>query len=185
MPSPAAEEIRHRVAIAGAVVDATTRQSLDGAVVAIAGQNLSTQTREDGSFYFLDLPVGSTYTLNVSAPRLGSRYGSKTIENVTVQSTADGRPQLDPKATVLLPPTQLVGQVKRSGTPEVAIAGAIVQLRGSTLQTTTDQTGRYTLSSLQAGTPTVQVTVKGGGAATRKITLNAGQSTTADFVITS
>lgn len=183
MPSSAIEEIRHRIAIAGSVVDAITRQGIDNAVVEVAGQELSTQTRADGSFYFLDLPLGA-YTLNISAPQLGSRYGTVSVANIAVQNAEDGRPVFDPKANVQLPPTRLEGQVNRSETPEQPIAQATVRLRGSDSQTLTDKNGRYTLSGLQVGQPTAQVVLKGIVVAMQTVTLKAGQSTAADFGVT-
>ena len=179
MPSPVIEEIRHRVAIAGAVTDAITNQVIEGAVVEVVGQNLHTQTREDASFYFIDLPIGQ-YTLQIWVPKLGSRYGTATVANVTVQNTAEGRFIFDTKANVQLSPTRLVGQVQRSDNNQ-PITNALVQLRGSETQTLTDKNGRYVLSAIQAGVPTVQVSAKGFVLSTQKITLIAGQETTANF----
>lgn len=158
------EEIRHRVAIAGSVTDTITGQYMLGAVVKIVEQNLQTKSREDGSFYFIDLPVGQ-YSLNISAPNLGSRYGIFTIPNVTVKNDdKDGNPTFDSQSFlyVKLSPTRLVGQVKSSENNQpTTIANALVQLRGSETQTLTDKEGRYILSCIQAGKPTVQVSVNG------------------------
>lgn len=182
MLSSEPEKIHHRAAIAGTVTDAITQQSIQGAVVEIEGQNLRTLTREDGSFYFIDLPRGK-YNLKVSAPKLGSRYGTANIPEVTVQDDHNGRPIFDLKAQVKLPPTRLVGQLKRSDNNQ-PIARAIVQLRGSETQTLTDKEGRYTLLGLQAGKLNVQVSAKGFQPETQKVTLTTGQETKADFNLT-
>lgn len=102
-----AAEIHHRVAIAGVVRKADTEQAIAGARIEVTGQNLQhrlqgslqTQSRPDGSFYFIDLNPGS-YLLNVSAPQLGRRDGS--VEGLEVTVTADGRFDW---TTVALPPT--------------------------------------------------------------------------------
>lgn len=86
----------HRVAIAGQVIDATTKQPIAGAQVAITdapdrfeqwvalkalqyGDRWGdlqercdrTLTTPDGFFYFADLPVDGTYTLIAAAPKSG------------------------------------------------------------------------------------------------------------------
>lgn len=182
-PEPSAvvsEIISHRVAIAGSVTDAITGQYIAGAVVKIEGQNLQTQTREDGSFYFIDLLAGQ-YTLNISAPNLGSRYGTADVPNVTVQNDKDAKPKFEPQAFVYvkLSPTRLVGRVTQSGKPPIPYA--LVQMLSSETQTETDKEGNYVFSGIQAGTHTVQVSLN-GSKYTQKVTLTAGQTTTApDF----
>ncbi len=173
------EEIRHRAAIAGYVTDAITRQAIWGAIVEIVGQNLRTQTRNDGFFYFIDLPTGQ-YSLNLSASHLGSRYGIATVSNVMVQNAADGRPIFDSKANVLLPPTRLTGQVKRSDNNQ-AIATAIIQVLGSEAQTLTDKNGLFTLSGIPAGKPTIKVSAKGLTTVTQQVIMTAGEETIANL----
>jgi hypothetical protein len=189
------EEIRHTVVIAGTVTNAINGQRLSDAVVELLGSNLHIQTGVDGSFYligdqltepvklptwlskiqdgffyFMDLPPGE-YTLKVSAPNLGSRYEPSKEQKVTV-------PNL--QLNVQLSPTQLVGQVKGSDNVNT-IPNALVQLRGSETQTFTDKEGKYLLSGIQAGTPTVQVSEQGVVKYTQKVKLIAGEIITANF----
>jgi hypothetical protein len=186
------ETIRRRVVIAGAVTDTVTRLAIANAVVKVVEKNFEAATRADGSFYFtdrvifvdgqpqfLDLPAGQ-YTLTIMAPHLGSRYGEASVANVVVQNDANGRPVLDSKAKIGLSPTRLVGQVKREDTNQ-PLAKAAVQLRGSEIRTLTGTDGKYVLSGLVKGKPTVQVSAEGFVTAFQEVTLNPGQETIANF----
>lgn len=178
MSDSTVEEIRHRLAIAGSVTDAITGQPISNAVIEIT-EYLRALSRSDGSFYFIDLPIGQ-YRLNISVPALGNRYGTVTLEAVMVQNAVDGRPILDPKANIKLPPTQLTGQIQRSDNNQ-PISNAIVRLLGSETSTLTNKDGQYTLSGIQAGKPTAEASAKGFVASSQKVSLSQGQSTTANF----
>jgi hypothetical protein len=173
------EILRHRAAIAGYVTDALTKLVIPGAVAELITQNLKTQTSEDGFFYFLDLAPGS-YTLDVSVPSLGSRYGTASVPNVAVQNDTDGRPIFDAKTNVALTPTRLTGHVIQSSNGQ-PIKGATVKILGSEEKALSDKDGRYDLSGIQAGTPNVQASAAGYAAAAQKVTLTAGLETIADF----
>jgi hypothetical protein len=187
------EEVRHRAAIAGYITDAISGQEIADAAVEIVGQDLKAQTQADGFFYFMDLPVG-LYELVVSAPQLGTRYGTaaiadvevktETITNVTPKNITVIKPIFDDKANVQLPPTRLGGEVKRSDNDQ-AIPQATVRLRGSQVKTLTDEEGKYLLSGLQSSQPTVQVSATGFVTESQeKVTLTAGEETTVNFSLT-
>ena len=176
------EEIRHRAAIAGHITDAISGKGIPEAVVNVIGQNQCTLTVREGFYYFIDLPAGQ-YGLSSAAPHLGTRYGTASVSDVAVADDTDGRPIFDPKADLPLPPTRLVGQVRRSDNDQ-AIAQATVQLRGSEAQTVANDLGQYILSGLQQGHPTVQVSAPGFATATQTVTLTTGEATTADFSLT-
>lgn len=173
------EILRRKAAIAGTVTDTITGAPISGAVVGITTRNLETRTGPDGFFYFPDLRTGS-YTLTVSAPLLGSRYGTARITGVTVQNAADSRPIFNTKANVRLPPTRVTGTVTRSSDGQ-PLPKAVVRILGSEAKCLTDQNGKYTLSGLYAGAPTVQASAAGRTAAAKKVTLTAGKETVADF----
>ena len=174
------EVISHRASIAGHITDLITRQAIPNVAVEVVGQNLQTLTGKDGFFYFIDLSVGQ-YMLRVSTPRLGSRYRTTTdVPDVAVENEPDGRPIFDSKANVQLSPTRVVGEVKRSDNNQ-PIENAVVQLRGSGIQTLTDDRGEYILSSLVKGNPTVQAVAQGFLPSTQTVTLTAGEETIANF----
>jgi Carboxypeptidase regulatory-like domain len=172
------EQIHHRVSIAGCISDAITKQSLKGIAVEVEGQNLYTLTREDGSFYFIDLPDG-LYNLKVSPSYSNGCYGSANVTDVEVQNVTNSKPVFDLKANVELQPTQLVGKVQRRDNKQ-PVAKATVRLCGTNIQTSTDKEGRYIFIGLQQGNLTIQASAKGFLSEKQKVSLKVGQKMTAD-----
>jgi len=173
------EIVRRKAAIAGFVTDAITGLAISNAVVKITAKNLEREAGPDGFFYFPDLRAG-TYTLTVSAPVLGSRYGVVKITGVSVQNAVDGRPIFNTKASVRLPPTRVSGTVTRSSDGQPLVKAA-VRVLGGEAKCLTDQNGKYVLTGLYAGTPTVQASAADRATSAKKVTLAAGQETVADF----
>ncbi|MFO1429741.1 MAG: carboxypeptidase regulatory-like domain-containing protein [Candidatus Competibacteraceae bacterium] len=176
------ETIRHRAAIGGYVVDACSNRPIAGAAVTLADQGLQMLTREDGFFYFIDIPSGQ-YTLHILAPELGSRYGAVTVSNLTVANDPEGRPIFDGKANVGLPPTRLAGHVVRADNQQ-PIQGATVGLRASAIKTTTNKQGEFAFSAVEAGTQTMQALAPGFTTLSRLVSLSAGQEATVDISLT-
>jgi hypothetical protein len=179
MTEQVTETVRHKASIAGYVADAVTGLPVPGAVVTVTEKNLRATTRSDGFFYFLDLEAGS-YTLNVSAPLAGSRYGVVEAAGIRVQNAPDGRAIIDPKATIATPPTKLTGTVTQSS-DGTAVKGAVVQLLGSQSKAVSDKDGKYFLTGITAGSPNVQASVPGFVTTVQKATLTAGQETMMNF----
>lgn len=63
------------------------------------------------------------------------------------------------------------------------LAGAQVSIVGLDIGTLVNEAGRYRVAGVPAGEQTVRVTLLGYGEATRAVTVNAGQTTTADFAL--
>lgn len=175
------EITRHRAAICGYVRDASSGAGIAGATVELVGREARTETRVDGFYDFLDLTDGS-YTVRATAPALGSRYADVTVAGITVASDAVGRPALDPKGNLALPPTRLSGRVQRAG-PLAPIARAEVRLRASGVKAMSNNLGQYMLSAVEAGTQTVQVSAPGFTTNSQSVTLDAGQNTVVDFIL--
>lgn len=196
MPNSVSAEIiyiKHRAAIAGHITDAITGKEISGAAVEVVGKNLITLTREDGFFYFVNLEKGQ-YELSILVPQ-GSRssYGGNDdeptarISGVAVENEPDrpdgkpGKPIFDLKANVSLDPTRLVGSVKRSDNAN-PIPKAIVKLRGSEIQTLTDDKGQYFLSGLPSPVKlTIQVSAKEIATTSQQVTLESGKQQSLDF----
>lgn len=191
--------IRRAVSIAGMVTDSVTGRPIGGALIEIVtgpaaflsmratlardpawerqAERLDRRrSRPDGLYAFSDLPPGS-YELRVSAPGQGSRYGAASLPAVlvTTEREPSGRIRLAP-ADAALAPTRLSGRVLRGDTsPRQPAVGARVRLRGDTTVVRTAADGRFTLSGLNAGSPTLEVVAQGYQTLTRAVTLTAGQ----------
>ncbi|MBD2358717.1 carboxypeptidase regulatory-like domain-containing protein [Tolypothrix sp. FACHB-123] len=175
--------IKHRAAIAGYVTDAITGKGISGVAVKVVGKNLSTLTNKDGFFYFVDLEKGQ-YDLNILVSKESHRiYGGSddepttTIQGIAVES--DGKPVFDLKANVALYPTRLVGSVKRSDNQN-NVPKAIIKLRGSEIQTLTDDKGQYFLSGLRSPV-TIQVSATEIATTSQQVTLEPGKQQSLDF----
>ncbi len=197
--------IRHQVAIAGQVADAQTSKSLSGARVEITAapaefndflKNYAIQfgkrwtslaerpdrmnTRADGSFRFMDLPDGQ-YTLKVSLPGAGSRYGTAQA-TVNVTRNAQGK-ITRATANFLLPPTTVKGRIANQNGE--ALAMVEVRVKGSGERAFSDAQGQYLLAGLEAGTRTLLVSAQGFQPAAQNVTLaQAGVTQTVDVNLT-
>ncbi|HEX2078930.1 MAG TPA: SusC/RagA family TonB-linked outer membrane protein [Longimicrobium sp.] len=76
----------------------------------------------------------------------------------------------------------LVGTVVEAGSQR-PLAGAQVQVQGTTLFTITGSDGRYRLPNVPAGTHSVRAQLLGFAAVTRTVAMTAGGTVTADFTL--
>jgi hypothetical protein len=174
--------VTHRVAVAGWVKDSETKNAIGRADVTIVAmpaafeQRLKlasmrygtrwaalterpdkTQTKEDGLFYFLDLPNGK-YTVRVTATKLGKRY-SGAEETASVTRDSQGKLRLA-TVKVALQPTAVKGKITGSN-QKAGVVMAEVRIKGSGERTFSDAQGQYALTAIEPGTRTVQVTAQG------------------------
>lgn len=170
-----------RAAIFGVVRDALDAQCIAGALVEIPARQLATHTRHDGSYWFCDLLAGE-YTLRISVPHLGTRYGVVNISGVAVATESSGKPILDARASVQLSPTHVIGRVTDAA-DAAALAGAMVRLRGAEARVQTTATGNFCLGPLVASAPTLEVSARGYVSAVRTLTLTAGQQANVDIAL--
>lgn len=196
--------IRHVVSIAGAAQDRVSQARIGGALVEIISgppafqQMLAAQAADpawaqrrerfdrtfsqaDGIFVLVDLPAGA-YHLRVSAPEWGSRYGVVEAVPVQVQPMPASGPVVVAQVAVALPPTRIHGVITQAATGQ-PVAGARVCLRGDTLVVRSGEGGRYALTNLVKGKPTLEVTASGLQTTARQVELAAGQERQEDFAL--
>ncbi|MGD9101251.1 MAG: carboxypeptidase regulatory-like domain-containing protein [Anaerolineae bacterium] len=204
---PTWETVRHQVAIAGRVSDAQTGKTIARARVEITAAPAEftawlairakqhqehwetmderpdrTRTALDGHFHFLDLPDGS-YTLTVSLPGSGSRYGTAQVV-ATVSRDAEENIVMA-AADTTLPPTTVKGQItEQDSDPVILVAMAEVRVKGSGERTFSDGQGQYLLAGLETGARTVLVSAQGYQPASQAVSLNqAGVEQTLNFAL--
>ena len=178
------EIIRHAVAVSGRVSNSQTGKAVGGAAVAISEAPAEftawletrakqfgarwqgmlerpdrTRTAGDGHFHFMDLPDGD-YTLVVSLPGSGSRYGLAE-EAFTVTRGGAGN-IIMATVNIQLPPTTLKGTITTvTAEGPVPVVLAEVSVAGSGEKTFSDEQGRYLLSGLENGLRTVLISANG------------------------
>lgn len=198
---------RHAVAISGNVTDAQTSKAIGGARVEITsapaaftdqlalkalqyGSRWATlrerpdrlHTAVDGHFHFMDLPDGD-YTLTVTLPGLGSRYGEVQVA-ATVSRDAEDR-ILMATANASLSPTTLTGQITDADDGE-AVVMAEVRVQGSGERTFSGSDGSYRLTGLEVGNRKVEVSAQGYESLTWQGSIGAaGAVQTQDFALLS
>jgi hypothetical protein len=198
------QEIRHQAAIAGRLTDGQTGRPIGGATIRITSgppefDNLlallavqhgdrwprlalrldRTRTAADGHFHFLDLPDGQ-YTLEVSIPGPGSRYGT-TQSTVQVSRNPDTSINLAAVNPVVQPTTVSGLVTNQVGDP---IIMAAVQIQGSGERAFTDAQGDYRLVGVETGSRTITASAQGLQPVTRTVLLTqAGDEQNLDFTL--
>jgi hypothetical protein len=145
---------------------------------------LVTYTALDGHYYFIDLPDG-IYSLQVALPHLGTRYGTRQVENLNVAGA---------EATIAnlsLPPTGIKGRILDSDQNPIVMAK--VQVEGNPVAVFSDRNGDYELTGLevwqrdlasQSARPGVTVSAQGYQSATSGVWLSVGEMKSLDLTLT-
>ena len=116
------------------------------------------------------LPGPARRTIHVTRIRAGVgrtlRNGIGHQLNLVVAYDSADRPVFDAGANVPLPATRVVGRVTDAATGTL-LTEAVAQIRGGDIQAKTGADGRYRLSPLQSGAPTLEVSARGYATARR------------------
>jgi hypothetical protein len=172
---------RHRVAIAGKVVDARSSRPIAGAVAVIASGPAAFQrwlairekqsgarwsdvaarpdravTADDGCFCFIDLPDG-LYTIAFSGPP-ELRHGTAQ-QDFVVQRDSQGDIAVSIEQ-IALPPTGARGVVKALDTSE-PLSLARVRVEGSEEAAYSDASGLFVVSGVQPGARRLSISASG------------------------
>jgi hypothetical protein len=195
------ETVRHRVALAGQVIDTVTGKMIAEADVAMTSMPPSfqkrlnvyrsqfgaewdarmerpdrTRSRADGQFYFLDLPDG-IYGLRASVRIFGSRYGAME-QKVTVSRNAKGTYKLE-WSVLGLSPTAVKGTISSRKT---SVSFARVRVQGSGETAFTDADGRYLIAGIEPGKRTLLVYAQGYRTISQRVSIAApGDAQTVNF----
>ena len=200
----------HRIAIAGLVADGGTGLPLVGVEVRLTvmperfSSRLALKALEygarwaslmprpdrvlsgqDGSFRFLDLPAGD-YTVTASWPGKGTRYSPVSAEATVIEpSSAEESPAPLPGLLELrLPPTALTGVVQTRVDLETdPVCQARLRIKGSGETTTSDPEGRFSLSGIEPGRRTLEVSARGYQPATLDVQLLQGSVTSVTLTL--
>jgi hypothetical protein len=194
---------RHRVAIAGRVLDAGSSKPVADATVSMTVMPAAfekklavgssacgsawkdmpqrpdrTKTRKDGLFYFLDLPDGK-YSLRASKASYGKRYG---VAEQSVEVSRDSQGNFKIAFVDLnLPPTTIKGKITGSG-HKSGVVLAEVRVKGSGERTFSDVQGQYAVTGIESGKRVLLVSAQGYRTATENVTLaQPGASHTLNF----
>jgi len=194
---------RHRVTIAGRVLDASTEKPVADALVSItampevfekklANASLAygsrwnalqqrpdkARTRKDGLFYFLDLPDGN-YSLSASLPGYGKRYGQAQQPAVV---SRDNEGNIRAAFVALsLQPTAVSGKVTGPN-HKSGVVLAEVRVKGSGERAFTDEEGLYMVAGIEPGKRMLLVSAQGYQPQSKAVTLSdAGTSQKLNF----
>jgi len=167
---------RHRVSIWGTMTDAVTHKPITGVEVTLdkmpakfeqtlerlaryEGKDWArkvqrpdkTVSREDGLFFFLDLPEGE-YELHAVLPRCGGRYGDAT----QAKKVSSGEPKKngagalkDMRVDLVLRPTAIKGRITDAAN-NAGVGMAEVRVKGSGERAFSDLKGLFMLGPVEA-----------------------------------
>jgi len=172
--------IRHRVAIAGRVIDAKTQQAIVDAQITLSEMPDKyrsilklkamqygvgswekirpdrTSSDQNGYYFFRDLPAGD-YRLVAFLPKAGTRYGSAN-QTVTIAASSESSGVMP--IDLFLSPTGLQGKITA---PENEKFIAKVQIQGQNTYALTNGDGEYLLTGVEASPQAVLLVISASG----------------------
>jgi hypothetical protein len=135
--------------LTGIVTDATLKKPIPGAVVRIAGTDLSTKTADDGSYQLSNIP-GRKATVQV----VGRGYRQQDF-------TEDFAAQKEAKLNVELKGGTILSGIVQDALSKTPLPDAEVELAGTSQKTRTDEAGRFRFEDLPAGSKSLKIAAAG------------------------
>ena len=164
--------------VAGQVYDKSTGKVVPDAIVRVYRTSLQERTGGDGSYVISDIPTSVSGTTVEAA---AADYTTEQVGGVPV--TAGMTTTVD---IGLSPTTGAVSGLVYNQTTGDGIAGATVRLKGTSLTTTTDFAGTYTMIQVPLfpdGTTIEAVAVQFQRGETSGVVTRAGETVTADVML--
>ena len=139
-----------RGVIAGTIweIDRDARSPANGVILQL-DQGRTATSGLDGTFRFTDVPAGN-HRVRIVPDRLAAEYDLESNTEAAVTVTPGKVTAIDYNVVIV---ALLTGKV--IGPPNFPLAGILVRLSGTQLQTTTDETGAFHFPKLRSGDYTV------------------------------
>ncbi|MFA5859970.1 MAG: carboxypeptidase-like regulatory domain-containing protein [Elusimicrobiota bacterium] len=153
--------------VSGLVADITDYSSIQSATVTVTGTALTTLTSHNGQYTLSNVPLGNKTVEVTAAGYITSSQNITVIANTN--KTLNFLMQPVPSTGTTNTAT-LYGTVK--STAASSINNATVLLQGTTLQTTTNNSGQYTITNITPGNFVARVTVTGYDQVIQTVTIS-------------
>jgi CarboxypepD_reg-like domain/Carboxypeptidase regulatory-like domain/TonB-dependent Receptor Plug Domain len=186
--------------LTGTVTDSTLGTPLADARIVIPGTPLFAITNSEGRFFIPDIPAGS-YSITFTHPRLDSlgvtpgavsirlepgegadirlyvpvAPGARPAAPPPAQTRRAVTPPPPPRPSAREGPTAFVGSIVDASTGR-PIAGALLQVRGTSVRNVSDDRGRFVLWGVTPGEHTLDVEMLGYAKRAEPVTAIAGKT---------
>ncbi len=164
-------ELKGGTILSGRVMDAVTKTPIPKAEVLLAGTSQKTMSDAEGRFRFEELVAGAK-TLSIQAK------GYQPAEQATELKTEE-----ESAVEIALKGDAVLSGTVVSSAGEKPLAGAKVQIAGSSQETLTDENGQFRLEDVPSGPKDLEITRAGYQAGSARRDLASGEETKVDIAL--
>ncbi len=158
------------------IVSEAARDGIEGVLVSVVNSGKTATTASDGSYTVSGIPIGA-YDVTFS------KSGWVTVTEPGIQIVKDQSTNLDVQ---MQQGSSGVGSMEgyvMDASNLVALAGATIELDGTSLSTTSDANGYYLLSNIPAGDYLAVCSKTGYNTSDTYVSITDGEETTTDFTM--